>query len=37
MNRLNELLQEDDYVIIDKIRYLGARGIQILRSIQNKE
>ena len=37
LEQLNELLQEDDDVIINKIRYLGARGIQILRSIKNKE
>lgn len=36
LEQLNELLQEDDNVIIHKIRNLGARGVQILRSIQNK-
>lgn len=36
MEKLNQLLQKDDKTILFKIRNLGTRGLEILRSIQNK-
>lgn len=33
LEKLNQLLEQDDYVILYKVRYLGQKGLQILRSI----
>lgn len=34
VEELNQLLEEEDHVILYKVRYLGQKGLQILRSIE---